>query len=235
MKRWLTLLLAFCFTLLSCTGCQIDNYTDQSDWNCGPGEMVDDKGYSGTPSDYEEEMHALSQGDLQIPGRSSLARFNITNSYFIKCYNDLNPKHPIVHTSYSENYRQTIGYKLAQCLTDGPYTIYIRSDNEISYVYFSYPVKDTQNGAWDYEEDINLLFSIFDTAMPTLYDENDKLTLEYLSEWMDVSCKDQNLDPLYLEILRKYMNMTFEINDGIAYVGIGTIWFKVEDNFSTYF
>ena len=231
MKRWLTLLLACCFTLLSCTGCQIDNYTDQDGWELDPGEMVDDKDYSGTPSDYEEEVLALCHLDMQIPGRTHMARFNISNSYFIKCYNDLKPKHPIIDTNYSEAF----GYKLSQCSTDGPYTIYILSDNEISYVYFSYPVKDTQNGAWDYEEDINLLFSIFDTAMPTLYDENNKLTLKYLSEWMDVSCKDQNLDPLYLEILRKYMNMTFEINDGIAYVGIGIRWFKVEENFSTYF
>ena len=233
MKRWLALLLACCFTLLSCTGCQIDNYTDQDGWDFKPGQMVDEEGYSGTPSDYEEEMLAICNLEMQIPGRTHLARFNISTSYFVKLYNDLNPKHPIINTVRSEKWEHLP--HIFQCTTDGPYTIYIESDNEISYVYFSYPVKDTQNGAWDYEEDINLLFSIFDTSMPTLYDENNKLTLEYLSKWMDVSCKDQNLDPLFLAILRKYMNMTFEINDGIAYVGIGIRWGKVEVNLNTYF
>ncbi|WP_040197947.1 hypothetical protein [Candidatus Soleaferrea massiliensis] len=230
MKKLLLLLLSVNIILLSFIGCSDDKFTDQPSYippGLPEGAMVDDSDFSG---DYD--INALAAGDVQIAGRTH-GLFDITTSLFVKRYNDLNPSYKIKETVESEKWSNEP--KLFQCKTDGNYTIYILSNIEVYCIYFSYPVAETRNGAWDYEEDIDKMLSVFDTAMPDLYDENNKLSLKYLSKWMDVGSKEQNLDPMYLEILRKYMNATFQIRDGIAYVAAGVTWFEVQDNWNSYF
>lgn len=223
MKKCVSIFSAF-LALILLVSCQ-DEYLDQPKYTDGSfpdNAIIDDSGITE-----EYDWHALGK-TVSMDGRDSNGGFSISTSMLMSEYNKASD-HKINNISRSEKQTDTTTFlDYIKYDIDDDLAIYVETFNStIQNAYFSFPVLDTSKDVWDYQKDIDALFAIFDPSK--------ELTLDYLSKVIDVDKKVSQQAPQYYIILRKYMYMTFLIQDGIAYVGIGAGASFIPEDFNTYF
>ena len=230
MKKLLAYLLTLALLCIPLTGCQstddsLDDLDDtESHYNI-PNITDDYVDYTGISADYD--LGDSCDGVVSIEGRIEEGAFNLTPEQFRDQYNAKvsEDKHitkiafggtPDGEHSYGLYYLtidEETGFLLQYLIPfDG-------TDRWLFGFTFCYPVASTQNGAFDYEEEI-------DAAMSVLVKS---FSLEKMAEKLDVKSKEQNLERKSYVILREYARYIFEIIDGTGYLSVGTNMYMPDD------
>ena len=225
MKKSISIISIF-FVLVLLTGCQ-DEYSDEPKYfnSYFPEDTVVDD--TGIADDYD--WFALSKNTVSLDDRIYGGAFTITPSYFRAEYNQLvDEKYQI--TDFERSITTEGGYDYIRFKIDDDLCIYMDVTSDYVFnVYFAYPVTETQNGALDYEQPINAMFSLIDSDM------EQKVTLEELASNIDVT--NTNGEQLYqpYAILRKYLVLSCFAQEGVGYIGIGGNFNNVPQNIDQYF